>query len=84
MEVMANPDGRTVFDASKHEWVDAYDAGIIEPTKVIRVSISNAISVAALLIGLGGIVVTPRDSNMEQQIEIANSAFKNMMEGAGQ
>ena len=82
-EAMLGKDA-TVFDANKHEWVNAFEAGIIEPKKVVRVSIENAISVAALLIGLGGIVVTPRDAGMEQQLELANSAFKNMMDGAGQ
>jgi len=74
----------TVFDADEHQFVNPFEAGIIEPTKVCRVSIGNALSVAALLITLGGIVVVPRDVSMEQQLELADKAFKNMMNEAGQ
>jgi chaperonin GroEL len=72
------PNGK-VFDANLHKYVDPYQAGIIEPAKVVRVSIGNALSVAALLTTLGGIVVVPRNSDMEMQMELANQAFQNMM-----
>jgi chaperonin GroEL (HSP60 family) len=71
-----------VFDAEEHEFVNPYTAGIIEPAKVCRVSIGNALSVASLLITLGGIVVVPRDTGMEQQMEMADQAFKRMMDSA--
>lgn len=75
----------TIFDASRHELVTALDAGIIEPAKVLRVSIGNALSVASLLTTLGGIIVVPRDSGLETQMELANQAFKSMMDaGAGE
>jgi chaperonin GroEL len=73
-----------VFDAKEHTFVDPFEAGIIEPAKVVRVSIGNALSVATLLTTLGGIVVVPRDSGLETQMELANQAFKSMMDGAGQ
>jgi chaperonin GroEL len=75
-----------VFDANRHELVDPIADGIIEPAKVVRVSIANALSVASLLTTLGGIVVVPRNSDMEMQMELANQAFSNMMgaqDGAG-
>jgi len=71
-----------VFDANEHKTVDPLDVGIIEPAKVVRVSISNALSVASLLTTLGGIVVVPRDGNLEMQMELANQAFSNMMSTA--
>ena len=70
-----------VFDANTHELCDPVTSGIIEPAKVVRVSIANALSVASLLTTLGGIVVTPRNVDMEQQLELANNAFSNMMQG---
>lgn len=73
-----------VFDAKEHTFVDPFEVGIIEPAKVVRVSIGNALSVAALLTTLGGIVVVPRDTGLETQMELANQAFKSMMDGAGQ
>ena len=73
-----------VFDAEEHLFVNPIEAGIIEPTKVCRVAIANALSVATLLITLGGIVVVPRDVSMEQQMELADRAFKSMMSEAAQ
>jgi chaperonin GroEL (HSP60 family) len=70
-----------VFDANQHKICDPIESGIIEPAKVVRVSIANALSVATLLTTLGGIVVTPRNSDMEMQMELANQAFSNMMQG---
>lgn len=72
-----------IFDANKHELVDPMKAGIIEPAKVCRVSIGNALSVASLLITLGGIVVIPRDSGLENQLELSKQAFKDMFTGDG-
>ena len=69
-----------VFDANLHEMVDPLKTGIIEPAKVVRVSIGNALSVASLLTTLSGIIVVPRDVSMEGQAELAQAAFKSMME----
>lgn len=73
-----------IFDAMNHTFVDPISAGIIEPTKVVRVSINNALSVASLLTTLGGIVVIPRNADMEMQMDIANQAFSNMMNTVGE
>ncbi|MBN1897202.1 MAG: chaperonin GroEL [Spirochaetes bacterium] len=40
----------TGFNAANGQWVDMFEAGIIDPTKVVRSAIQNAASVAALLI----------------------------------
>lgn len=72
-----------IFDAEEHKLVDPMEAGIIEPAKVARVSIGNALSVASLLITLGGIVVVPRDSQLENQLALSKQAFKDMFTGAG-
>lgn len=73
-----------IFNAATHEFQDAFKAGIIEPAKVCRVSLGNALSVASLLITLGGIVVVPRDASLESQIEMQKQAFGEMMSAAGQ
>lgn len=72
-----------IFDADTHELVDPYKAGIIEPVKVVRVSIANALSVAALLTTLGGIVCVPRDSGLENQLALSKQAFSDMMSDQG-
>jgi chaperonin GroEL len=79
-----NPKMKTyVFDARTHTIVDAFESGIIEPAKVVRVSVGNALSVASLLTTLGGMVYMPRNSDAEIQMEIANQTFKNMLSAAG-
>jgi chaperonin GroEL len=71
-----------VFDANQHVLVDPLVVGIVEPAKVCRVTIGNALSVASLLVTLGGIVVTPRNAGLEQQLELSKGAFREMMSGS--
>ena len=42
--------GNHGFDASRCEYVDLVEAGIIDPTKVVRVALENAVSVASVLL----------------------------------
>jgi chaperonin GroEL len=42
--------GTMGFDAARNEYVDLVGAGIIDPTKVVRVALENAVSVASLLL----------------------------------
>jgi len=48
-KVMAEK-GAFGFDADKEEYTDMIEAGIIDPTKVVRLALQNAASVASLLI----------------------------------
>jgi chaperonin GroEL len=47
---MMNGTGAYGFDASRGTYVDLVDAGIIDPTKVVRTAIENAVSVAGVLL----------------------------------
>ena len=38
------------FDAARKEYVDLVEAGIIDPAKVVRIALENAVSVASLLL----------------------------------
>ncbi|MBD8892684.1 chaperonin GroEL [Roseibium litorale] len=40
----------TGFDAARNEYVDLMESGIVDPTKVIRVALENAISVSGVLL----------------------------------
>ena len=40
----------TGFDAARQEYVDLYEAGIVDPTKVTRIALENAVSVASVLL----------------------------------
>jgi chaperonin GroEL len=42
--------GAQGFDAARGEYVDLYEAGIVDPTKVVRVALENAVSVASVLL----------------------------------
>ena len=42
--------GNYGFDAGRKEYVDLVEAGIIDPTKVVRIALENAVSVASILL----------------------------------
>jgi chaperonin GroEL len=47
---MRSGKGNFGFDAARCEYVDLVEAGIIDPTKVVRVALENAVSVASVLL----------------------------------
>jgi chaperonin GroEL len=50
VERMRAGEGAFGFDAARKEYVDLVTAGIIDPTKVVRVALENAVSAASLLL----------------------------------
>jgi chaperonin GroEL len=42
--------GNYGFDAARKEYLDLMEAGIIDPTKVVRIALENAVSVASVLL----------------------------------
>ena len=49
-EVSKSTDANIGFDAASGEYVDMFVSGIVDPTKVERVAMQNAVSVASLLL----------------------------------
>ncbi len=49
-KVLESSDENLGFDASKGEYVDMFETGIIDPVKVERIALQNAVSVASLLL----------------------------------
>jgi chaperonin GroEL len=47
---MLDSQGAFGFDAARKQYVDLVEAGIIDPTKVVRVALENAVSVASVLL----------------------------------
>jgi chaperonin GroEL len=47
---MLNGTGNSGFDAARKVFVDLFEAGIIDPAKVVRVALENAVSVASVLL----------------------------------
>ena len=50
------PIGHTGYDFRNYRWVDMVEEGIIDPTKVLRVALENAVSVAGMIITTSGII----------------------------
>jgi chaperonin GroEL len=47
---MLTSEGNLGFDAARKEYVDLVQAGIVDPTKVVRIALENAVSVASVLL----------------------------------
>jgi len=47
---MLNSKGNEGFDAAQNRYVDLFEAGIVDPTKVVRIALENAVSVASVLL----------------------------------
>jgi chaperonin GroEL len=50
VEKMLESEGNVGFDAARNEYVDLVAAGIIDPKKVVRIALENAVSVASVLL----------------------------------
>ena len=47
---MLESSGNVGYDAARNKYVDLVDAGIVDPTKVVRIALENAVSVASVLL----------------------------------
>ena len=47
---MLNGTGNLGFDAARKQFVDLIEAGIVDPVKVVRTALENAVSVASVLL----------------------------------
>jgi chaperonin GroEL len=47
---MLEAQGNMGFDAARKQYVDLVEAGIVDPTKVVRIALQNAVSVASVLL----------------------------------
>jgi chaperonin GroEL len=67
---VAGKDLTVGFDANKGEYVDMYKAGIIDPVKVVRVALTNAASIAGLLLTTEALVTNlDKDDAKKRKIE---------------
>ena len=59
------------YNPLESKWVDMYAAGIIDPTKVIRLALKNAASVAGTILTSEAMVLNlPEEEKKDQQPEI--------------
>jgi chaperonin GroEL len=61
VEKVKNGKGAFGFDAAREEYKDLFQAGVIDPTKVVRTALQNAASVAALLLTTEAMVAEKPD-----------------------
>ena len=57
------------FDAGRKEYVDLIEAGIIDPTKVVRIALENAVSVASILLLTEATMTEIPEANKERSPE---------------
>jgi chaperonin GroEL len=70
---MLSGEGNLGFDAAKKSYVDLIEAGIIDPTKVVRVALENAVSTASVLLLTEATMTEIQETkkeNLEQQSSI--------------
>jgi chaperonin GroEL len=64
---MLNSTGNLGFDAARKQFVDLVEAGIIDPAKVVRLGLENAVSVASVLL-LTEATVTEKPEKREERV----------------
>jgi len=65
---MLNTTGNVGFDASRKVFLDLLEAGIVDPVKVVRIALENAVSVAGVLL-LTEATMTEKREKHETQAE---------------
>ena len=66
---MLDGTGNEGFDAGRKEYVDLIEAGIIDPTKVMRIALENAVSVASILLLTEATMTEIPEETKERNVE---------------
>jgi chaperonin GroEL len=67
-----------VFDALEMKYVDWWEAGILDPAKVTLTALENALSVAQLIMTIGGIAAISNSEEMAKMQAIQDGILKAM------
>ena len=78
LEELKKVSGNTGYNAAEDRWEDLVAAGIIDPTKVTRIALQNAASIAALLLTTEAAIA---DAPKKEEKEAADDAHGHGMEG---
>ena len=62
---MQNTTGNVGFDAARKVYVDLFEAGIIDPAKVVRIALENAVSTAGVLLLTEATMTEKREKHAE-------------------
>lgn len=63
------------FDASRHEYLDMLENGIIDPAKVSRSALQNAASIAGLMLTTEVMVAELKEDDEEEEAPVAGSVY---------
>lgn len=66
----------SVYDVENHSYGSAVEMGLFDATKAVEEALKNAVSIASVMGVLGGMVVHPRDNQLENQEAKAEAHFK--------
>jgi chaperonin GroEL len=61
--VMALDSPLGVFDATSHSYGDAFEMGVLDPVKVVRLALKNAVGVVGMMMTSGAVVSAIRDTS---------------------
>ena len=65
--------GNIGFNANTAEYVDMFEAGIVDPTKVTRSALQNASSIAALMLTTEAMITSIKDDEKENAARVEGS-----------
>ena len=82
-KVVESEDPKQGFNAATGEYVDMFESGIIDPTKVVRTALQDAASVAGLMITTEVMVTDSPDENKGMDPAAAAAAMGGMGGGMG-
>lgn len=71
VERMRNGQGAYGYDAARGQYVDLVEAGIIDPTQVVRTALENAVSVAGMLLMTEATLTEVEDEDEDEAKPIA-------------
>ncbi|MEY9683916.1 chaperonin GroEL (HSP60 family) [Bradyrhizobium elkanii] len=69
MARMEASQGSFGFDAARKQYVDLVEAGIVDPTKVVRTALENAVSVASVLLLTEATMTEIPEAKRERTVE---------------
>lgn len=81
-KLIGDPD--SVYDIENQKFGKADELGLFDATKAVEESLSNAVSIAAVLGTMGGLVCHPRDAEFERSEARADSEFMRAVENPNQ
>jgi chaperonin GroEL len=68
---MRSGTGHMGFDAARGQYVDLVEAGIVDPVKVVRLALENAVSVAGTLLLAEATLTEVREKTHEPAVATA-------------